>query len=148
MKRLMLLALPLVFILGVTPPQLHAADWTEFKVTRASIQQLDGLKFAGKVEGSPLSPETEAFSHSASLSISDEAQNFRFAGQIWAGRRKRSFDIDRPLRMKGGKLRVPFMKGARLFTVERNSVGKFRISTEFESPGRQVSTITLVLTQE
>ena len=144
MKRLMLLALPLVFILGMTPPQLHAADWIEFKVTRASIQQLDGLKFSGKLEGSPLSPEATGFSHSASLWISDEAQNFRFAGRMWG----RTFDYERPLRMKGGKLRIPFMKGARLFTVERNSAGKFRISTEFDSPGRQVSTITAVLTQE
>ncbi len=118
-KRSMYLVFTLFFFLGMTPPQLHAADWTEFKITRASIQQLDGLKFSGKLEANPLSPEATGFSDKASLWILDEAQEFRFAGRMWEGR---SFDYERPLRMKGGKLRIPFMKGARLFTVERNSV--------------------------
>ncbi len=144
MKRLMLLALPLVFILGMAP---QAQAWTEVKMTDENVKQLASLTFAGEYYRTPQTGEIKIYPPPR-LSISDDTQTARFRA---SGGNIRPYDFKTQVGMRDGMLMIMFARAPRLFTVERNGAGKFRIQTKWDRHGRVSGnhyTYTLIFNQQ
>ena len=145
-KRSMYLVFTLFFFLGMTPPQLHAADWTKLEMTSENVKQLAGLTFAGKLRGVRVkSKEIWNDPNPLQLSISDDTKSARF----WGGSDRRPYDFKSIIGVRDGMVVMQFQRAPRLFTVERNGAGKFRISAKYAANFRGRDTnYTLVFNQE
>ena len=148
-KRSMFLVFTLFFLFGMTPPQLHAADWTKVKMTSENIQQLAGLKFAGEFHRTPQKAGETKIYPPPRLSISGDGKTARFLAR--GDGNTRPYNFKSQIGVSDGMLMIGFWRGIRLFTVERNGAGKFRIQTKWGRHGRSTDnyyTYTLVFDQE
>ena len=139
-----------VLLFGMTPTQLHAADWTKVKMTSENVKQLAGLKFASKVHSiseagiydDPYPPR---------LSISGDGKTARIRG---GGGNRRPYRFESQVGARDGMLVMTLWNKIRLFTVERNDAGKFRLSTKYgrhfrhQHRGNIYADVTIVFTQE
>jgi len=138
----MLLALPLILILGVAT---QAQAWTEVKMTDENIQQLAGLTFVAE-ETWDTTGRTWLPTHSTRLSISADAKRATFDGG--GGNRKR-FKFAQGITVTDDKIGLRLFGSLRMFTVSRNNAGKYRLSARFDLENRHgLFDVRIVFTQE
>ena len=144
-KRSMFLVFTLFILLGMTPPQLHAQDWTEVKMTDENVKQLAGLQFVAE-ETWDTTGITWLPTNSTRLSISADAKFATFDG---GGGNRRKFKFRQAITVTGGKIALQLYRSLRTFTVYRNSAGKYRLSTRFDHENRNgFFDVRIVFTQE
>ena len=118
-------------------------------MTDENVKQLASLKFDGEVEVERLGSRRITWNdlNPLALSISADGKIARIYGG--GGNNRRKYDFKQPITVTDGKIALQWYRNLRMFTVYRNSGGKFRLSTRFDFENRNgFFDVRIVFTQE